>query len=384
MKEVITFTNVQKPVYVEVHIADIHFGVIDPHVQYQILQEQFLNHLIGMKVLDIVSINGDLYDHKFMANSDAVMYASYFVNQLVQICKVKQTTLILINGTASHDADQIKLFAPYLNDPYLDMRLVINDAQFHYIKGKKILCIPEMYGRGYDYYDYFLSQQGPYDACYMHGTFAGAIPGKNTPDLNAEREPVFSIEDFAICRGPIIAGHNHVFSRYKNDFYYSGSPIRWRFGEEEEKGFIILLHKPQLRQYLIHFEPIKSFRYDTIYLDNMLNDDPRHIIDYINSLKQQGIDYIRIKFTRNDVDKISILKNFYRTRSDIKIETDFEQEMVQRELESLDQKYLQYDYLFDKNLSSTEILVRYMNQAEQSSYWTVDSLKQFLMDIEKI
>ena len=383
MKEVMGFVNKQD-LYVEAHIADIHFGVIDPQVQYQILQEQFLNYLASMKTLDIVSINGDLYDHKFMANSDAVMYAAYFVNQLVQICKSKNATLILINGTGSHDADQLKIFAPYMRDPTIDLRLVISDAQFHFVKGKKILCIPELYNKGYDYYDYFLSKQGIYDSCYMHGTFIGAIHGKNTHDLDSDREPVFSIEDFTMCRGPIIAGHNHVHSRYKDDFYYSGSPIRWKFGEEEDKGFIILLHKPSTRQYLIHFEPIKSFRYDTVYLDNMLQDDPRYIIDYISSLKQQGIDFLRVKFTINDIDKINILKNFYRTRSDVKIETDFEQVKLQEEINNLEQKYQKYDYLFDKNLSSNEILVRYINQEYTDSYWTVDSLKQFLQDIEKL
>lgn len=373
-----------KPVYVEAHIADIHFGVIDPSLQYKILQEQFLNHLWNMNVLDIVSINGDLFDHKFMANSDAIMYSAYFIDQLVQICRMKSTTLILINGTASHDSDQLKLFSPYLRDQSVDVRLVLNEAQFLFIKGKKILCIPEMYNKGKDYYDFFLSNQGVYDACYMHGTFAGAIANHNIPNLDSEREPIFCIEDFALCRGPIIAGHNHVYSQYKSDFYYVGSPIRWRFGEEEDKGFIILLHKPETRQYLIHFEPIKSFRYDTVYLDRMLNDDPRHIIDYINSLKQQGIDYIRIKFTKNDVEKINLLRNYYRTRSDIKIETNFEQERLQQEINSLDQKYRQYDYLFDKNLSSTDILVRYINQEEHNDYWTVDTLRQFLQDIEKL
>lgn len=383
MKEVLTFTN-QYPIYVEAHIADIHFGAIDPQIQYQILYEQFLVPLSTLQVLDIVSINGDLYDHKFMANSNAVMYASYFINQLVQICKSKNATLIMINGTGSHDADQLKLFSPYLQDPYLDFRLVLYDAQFHFIKGKKILLIPELYNKGKEYYENFLFNQGVYDSCYLHGTFAGAIAGKNEPNLDSDREPVFKIEDFSACRGPIIAGHNHVFSRYKGDFYYSGSPIRWKFGEEEEKGFIILLHKPQSRQYLVHFEPIKSFRYDTVILDQMLEDDPKHIIDYIDSLKRQGIDYIRIKFTKNNVEKILLLKNYYRTRSDIKIETNFEQEKLRKEIEQIDERYQSYDYLFDKNLSPNEILVRYINQEYQDSYWTVDTLKEFLHEIEKL
>jgi vacuolar-type H+-ATPase subunit I/STV1 len=116
----------------------------------------------------------------------------------------------------------------------------------------------------------------------------------------------------------------------------------------------------------------------------MLQDDPKRIIDYITYLKSQGVDYLRVKFTKSVEDKINILKNYYRTKSNITIETDFEQEQVRKEIQTLGDKYKEYDYLFDKNLSSNEILVRYMNQSEKTDYWTVDNLTQFLHDIEKL
>ena len=81
MKQVIDFIN--KDLFVEAHIADLHFGVIDPLKEFRILQEQFLNYIDSMNVLDIVSINGDIFDRKLLANSDAVMYAMYFVQNLV-------------------------------------------------------------------------------------------------------------------------------------------------------------------------------------------------------------------------------------------------------------------------------------------------------------
>jgi hypothetical protein len=101
-------------------------------------------------------------------------------------------------------------------------------------------------------------------------------------------------------------------------------------------------------------------------------------------MKDQGIDHIRVKFTKNDLDKISIIKSYYRTRPDIKIETDFEQAKLKKELHEMDEQYKQYDYLFDKNMSPEQILVQYINQEEHNAYWTVDSLTKFLHDIEKI
>ena len=70
------------PVFVEAHISDIHFGATDPAKQFKILKEQFLDYIDKLQVLDIVSINGDIFDHKFMANSDAVMYACNFIELL--------------------------------------------------------------------------------------------------------------------------------------------------------------------------------------------------------------------------------------------------------------------------------------------------------------
>lgn len=372
----------EQDMFVEAHISDLHFGVIEPLTEYKILTEQFLNYIDSMNVLDIVSINGDIFDHKLMANSDAIMYTMYFVQNLINICSKKNATLILISGTGSHDAGQLKLFAPLVG-ANCDIRIVL-ETQFIFVKGKKILCIPEDYNRGEEYYDTFLNKSGYYDSCYMHGTFAGAIFGKNERDLNSNREPVFDIDDFGGCRGPIIAGHVHKNSVYKNHFYYCGSPIRWCFGEEEDKGFLILLHNLRTRQYLVHLEPIHSFRYDTINLDHLLNGDPKAIIDYIMNLKQNGIDYVRVKFTKQDTEKITLIKNYFQNKRDVKIVTDFEKERIKENLRDMDNQYQQYDYLFDKNISTQEKLVQYINQVEGSTIWTVESLATFIDEIKNL
>ena len=66
----------------EIHIADLHFGAFDPAIQYQILQEQFISRIAPYN-FDILSIDGDIFDHKLMANSDSVMFASKFVDDCV-------------------------------------------------------------------------------------------------------------------------------------------------------------------------------------------------------------------------------------------------------------------------------------------------------------
>ena len=124
---------------IEVHTADIHFGAMDPKVQYDILMNQMINKLVDLK-FDVFFINGDLFHHKFMSNSDVVMYASMFVDQVIQLCRSKNATLVLLHGTASHDANQLKLFYHYIGT--LDIRLIAH-IQFEMIKGDRVLCTPE-------------------------------------------------------------------------------------------------------------------------------------------------------------------------------------------------------------------------------------------------
>ena len=367
----------RKEVFVEAHIADIHFGVMDPMIQYNILKEQFLNYIYSMQTLDIVSINGDLFDHKFIASAEAIMVANQFINDLVNICKMKNATLILISGTSYHDSNQLNLFRYLETSNDVDVRIV-NEAKFLYIKGKKILCIPELYNKGSSYYYDFLYYNGYYDACYMHGTYKGAIYGKNVPNLDSNREPVFDIKDFSFCLGPIISGHKHIRSIHDNDFYYCGSPIRWCFGEEQEKGFLILLHDLTTRHYLVHFEPITSFRYDTIELSDIINNDPNTIINYINEIKSRGIYKLRVVFTINDRDKIAILKSYYKANKNVTLVVDEEKQAVEEKINEMEDEYNKFLYLFDRNLSPEEKLTQYMNQVHGTTFWDVDVLNKLL------
>lgn len=364
---------------IEAHISDIHFGVIDPKVQYDILHEQFVSRLalLGSK-LDIISINGDLFDHKFMSNSDVVLYASMFIDELVSLCRMNDITLILIHGTNYHDAGQLKLFYHYTNDRTVDVRIVEN-VRFEYAKGKRILCIPELYGRNSVYYNSFLKCSGLYDSVYMHGTFKGSIYGKDTPTLDSDREPVFQIEDFYNCTGPIISGHVHIGQCFNNDFYYCGSPIRWCYGEEQPKGFLILTHNLNTREYYVHFEEIQSFRYDTINLDLMLLEDPKKVIEHVKLLQANGIDNIRIEFTV-DSENIEIVRNFYKNNSNVNIKFDRKAVKEQKKHQEMIEKYKQFDFIMDKNLSEYDILSRYINQNLGYAFISSDDLIELLKE----
>ena len=140
---------------VMVHIADIHFGCIDPQRELQILFDQFLRKIEQIH-FDILAIDGDLFDRKFAANNPAVQWAITFINYCVDICDRRNADLIIISGTESHDAGQLRLFYDLSVNPDHNV-WIIDHIQFVHTHGVKILCIPEEYGKRSAYYEEYLN-----------------------------------------------------------------------------------------------------------------------------------------------------------------------------------------------------------------------------------
>lgn len=361
---------------IEIHIADIHFGSIDPAKQFAILYEQFISK-IAIIDFDILSIDGDIFDKKFMANSDAVMYALEFVRLCAEMCIQKRATLIIINGTESHDSGQLKLFYGYKDDERLDVRIV-EKAQFEYVQGLKILCIPEEYGKGDLYYHNLLDEV--YDTVFMHGTVVGSVYGASKEDLNSAKYPIFSIDSFAGCRGPIICGHVHKAMCLNGYIYYCSNPIRYKFGEEEEKGFCIVLHDRICNSHTLQFIPIESFRYDTINIKSLEYSDPKSVIQYLDGLLANGIDNIRIDFSElNEPSIQKIIEQYYSTNQNVLIKRYVEKSMPTiNTTKEIKEKYSKLDFLFDPSIDSYTKFVRFINHNMGNQYITVERLKAVL------
>ena len=373
----------KRGISMQAHISDLHFGKIDPKVEFNILKEQFIDRIKDLP-LDCISIDGDFFDRLFMSNTDTTLYANLFFKELYNVCKNNakrgiHTVLILILGTKNHDADQLRLFYPYLEDKEVDLRIV-ETIQFQYINGCRVLCIPELYNVTDDEYSKVLYESGAYDMVFMHGSIEGAIY-----DNKMGESKIFSPSDFSCCMGPVVAGHVHTGPAVHGFCYYNGSPIRWNFGEEETKGFQLVLYDMDTRYYYIHKEPVHSFRYDTISIDDIIMTDPQKVISYINDLREkEGIDYIRLKCVSNydTQDALNIIKEYYRTDKTVKFK--FDKEMSPDE-KSFDQQtvemYDKYSYLFDKSMSTYEIFARFINDNQSDIIITADDIIDAVKEI---
>lgn len=367
--------NMNKGPLISIHIGDIHFGcAIEPKVEYDIIKEQMVDELESLN-FDILSVDGDLFEHKFMSNTDPILYGSLLISDFVNLCKRKNATLVLLSGTKEHDAGQLKLFYHYLRDPEIDIRIV-ETIQFEYIKGVKVLCIPELYGVDEEIYQFYLKKSGLYDLCFMHGTINGSVYNNNVGQSR-----LFNIDDFSHCRGPIVSGHVHGGGCYNTYFYYTGTPIRYEFGQENPKGFLIVLYDLDSRYHYTYLKEIKSFKYDTINLDDLISSDPKDIIDYINKLHDDGIDNIRIQFTKEiPTDNLNILKNYYRSSGHIKFKLSEKKAVIDKTKISDNMKdvYEQYQYLFDPSLSPYDRLAKYITDNEKDIFVTGEQIKNIV------
>lgn len=366
-------------VLIEVHIADIHFGAFNPETQYKILYEQFITKIAEMPNIDIISIDGDIFDHKVMCNSDAALYATRFVDELVNICKAKNATLVILGGTYSHDFDQLKLFYHYMDngEKYgIDVRVITN-IQFEIIKGARILMIPELNGLDESVYRHFFFESGYYDEAFVHGTFEGSVYG----NMVTGNSRLLTAKDFIYCKGYAISGHVHKPGCFQGFYYYCGCPYRWKFGEEEDKGFLVVAHDLDTQLHYVQFVPVISFRYDTIYIDQLISEDPKKICDYINNRRiKDGIDFIKVKFraTVPGYNK-TIINSYYRNNPNTFIEFMTEEDIKNsKEMKESVANNSEYNYLIDNSISDLERFVRFVNESEGTEFITVDQLNQLL------
>ncbi len=289
-----------------------------------------------------------------------------------------RAVLIILAGTYSHDFDQLKLFYHYMDrnsEEGTDIRVITN-IQFENIKGARVLMIPELNGVSEEVYQKYFFKSGWYDEAFVHGTFEGSVYG----NITTGNSRLLTAEDFIFCKGFAISGHVHKAGCFQGFYYYCGCPYRWKFGEEEAKGFLIVVHDLDTQIHYTSFEEISSFRYDTIYVDELISEDPKVICDYINNKRiTEGIDYIKVKFrTQVPGQSKTIINNYYRNNPTTFVEYLSVDEIAKdkQKLEAFEDS--KYSYLVDNSISDLERFVRYINENEGEGFITVSQLNDLL------
>lgn len=357
-------------------ISDIHFGAFDAEVLFNELKEGFLKPLKKKKELDLVVITGDYYDKKISHNSKHARYSTLFFTSLISICMDKGAKIRIIQGTESHDNDQLELLEIIAKESKCDIKFIYNVEEEEIFKDLNVLYIPEEYMTDKEEYygDYFKKS---YDMIFGHGMVQEvsfcALSQESATTMS--KAPIFKTEVFKeICRGPVMFGHIHTPQVIKDCVYYIGSFSRWTFGEEEAKGYCDITYNISNGYYEVDYIENKLARqFDTIEIspsNNFFNKNIEDQINYIHNIAYVSeADFIRLKINlpsdyENERLLIEMIKDTFSRHKNVKILFNSNSKMkTKAEIEEKINKLMdKYDFMFDKTIHYDEKICRYIQE----------------------
>lgn len=278
-------------------IGDIHFGKLnnDDYV-YKCLKDTFIKFAKDNKV-DLIVICGDSYDCRVMVDSTANINFNKFITD----CISTGATIIVLEGTESHERYQINGLLHYTSDKFF----IVNTVTKLNVLGLKLLILPEEYIRDKSYYKDYLNEK--YDFIFGHGMsshvgFSGVVS-----DEIMKSPYVWDAKELEkICKYYTVFGHIHTHSEYHR-FIYTGSFSRLNFGEMEAKGFInITLDKGECSYEFIENKDAPTF---SDIIESKLPDDTDALLKHLRGY-QENNDFLRIIIDQSDDNKFNTIKGF--------------------------------------------------------------------------
>lgn len=383
--------------YVGLVLADIHVGAGDlAKLEYE-FTELVLKRIIKMDKIDFIVFCGDFFDKKFYLNEKASVTAYKLIKDLINICKSKNVVLRFLYGTESHECGQYDI----LNELELyDNVKVINHTSIEELLPElHVLYVPEEYiiDKG-DFYKDTLYSNHKVDYVFGHGVIKEVMREISIHVSKASekrlRAPLFKTNELLnICDGEVYFGHYHLNREFDNRVFSIGSFSRWRYGEEERKGFYEITCDIEKRKY--HHKYIENtladpyqtvtFGYNNEIFSN--TEELQHKLDKINSMQKHNKDkhtrYIFNVPVNTDAPEITIniikerLKDTPNTK--IEISNGYIEERRKNKKEKLNTENEKFAFIFDKSLSLEDKVQEYIKLQYEKNI-PRDDIKKYLYD----
>lgn len=348
-------------------IADVHVGASNLEKLHNEFSEVFIKELEEMKKLDYLIIDGDFFDKKFFINDPEAQEAYIMLKEILLLCKKKNAVVRIVYGTESHDCNQYYILS--LLKIYDKVRVIKTAEEEELLPGLNILYLPEehIYDKREWYKDFFINDK-KYDYVFGHGIIReamkeAALSLSNNDDKKNKRAkvPVFNSEELKrICKGQVFFGHYHI--NYENDnVFYVGSFSRWKFGEEERKGFYTLECDTEKNKYKEKFiENTLADAYTTITFgyDNKIfnseNDLNESLKEVDALIERRALDHVRFMFNvptdvENPEATINYLKEKYKYHDKVKLNIvhGYIEEKRKQQKEKVLSENQKYDFIFE-------------------------------------
>lgn len=219
-------------------LSDIHVGHPKNDASFIInnLYKAFPNNPQTGK-LDFIFIAGDFFDRALMLTNDAVQAIDEYIIYMLNICKKYDITLIVLEGTPSHDRHQPRRFV-FLNEATgIKANLIyVDELSIRYVdKLGDVLFVPDECRPTTeqilaDTMELMRQQEiTQVDYAIMHGTFDFQVPEvAKCPKHN-------SATYMSMVKKLIFIGHDHTRAN-KGNIFAHGSFDRICHGDEIPKG----------------------------------------------------------------------------------------------------------------------------------------------------
>lgn len=286
----------------ELH-PDLVIGVTgDIHLHHpRVPSQRIIRHLNEiynddyLSLLDVLVLNGDVFDRRVSAESEDFTAILYWIARLLRMCKKHAVRLIVVEGTRSHDHRQPELFC-FIND------LSAIGCDLHYYDKLKVgnvfgdytaLYVPDEINHDASITAQqsleLIQQQGleRVDFAFMHGMFRYQLPIES---VAAHNEEFLS----SIVTKRIVINHVHIPSS-KGIIRAPGSTVRLKHGEEEVKGhYCLALKDGVVSDWFI--ETAGNIVFKTIDVSGLAIDAVYEILDDLDELEDGS--FIRLSLTR--------------------------------------------------------------------------------------
>lgn len=331
--------------------------------------------------INLIVINGDYFDKKLSIGDPESFYAFSFFKELVDIVREKGIILRIIQGTRSHDLNQLQAFKAYENDTTVNFK-IIETVSTEDLLGLHILYIPEEYPENVDeYYEEYKKEK--YNIGFAHGTFDFVAPPGSIEISNrsTHSSPVLFWKDWedSFEKGFISSGHIHGRNVYANKIYYPGSYTRWSYGERSEKGFTYFEYNLDNETYNVKFiNNTLAPKYDVVAVSDItvINEDVETFQKALDEMVEKT-DNLRIDLAGLPEDKIKILKEYYKNNPKVKIEVkDSKKVMLKESVETKSKEFEKWHYITKRMLPLNETIKRYCKEEldKDISIETIDSI----------
>lgn len=350
-------------IYKGLVIADIHAGVT-PVNQFTAEIFQLIHRIDNTEdKLDYLVIAGDYFDRQMYISDCKGYTALQILTRIIISCKNNKIKLRIVYGTESHEVNQYEALKSFEDGIYY--RVIRHVEEEELFKDFHVLYLPEELLSDFTCYDPFFSKHKYYDYVFGHGIIhesmkmASLASSKQSLPTN---EKIYHVEELSyICKGMVIFGHYHIFNKI-NNVYYVGSYSRFKFGEEDDKGWMETSYDEEEDSYDMTFiVNTLAPKYDTVVLDASDTEIlSKELSTLLTNMKENHHHY-KIKIgVGTDVEENAMIydtiheyKNHYQ---DIQFDVTLEDKskITKEEVESSIED--EFPILFDPNIKEEEKL----------------------------